>query len=257
MMAVEKLAAHLYTAERERRAIAPLTADKEFDVERAYATQQALLARKLRDGTHVVGRKIGLTSAAMQAQLGVSEPDFGFLLDTMLLQSGTTVPIGEFIAPRIEPEIAFFLSAALRGPGVTIADVVAATESVSASFEIIDSRIADWKIRLADTIADNASSSRVVLSANRCAIDDVDLENIRVQVRSDGQLVGEGHSSHVLGNPAAAVAWLSNRLSDYGIELAAGQLIMPGAMTAAIRVCSGARYTASFDVLGDVAVAFT
>ncbi|MBD5636148.1 MAG: fumarylacetoacetate hydrolase family protein [Candidatus Eremiobacteraeota bacterium] len=254
--AVELFAEALYAAERDRRPIAPLTTQSGFDVECAYRTQQALLARKLRDGARVVGYKIGLTAKAMRDQLGIAEPDYGFLLDSMLVDSGSTIVLADFIAPKIEPEIAFYLSKDLTGPSVTAADVIRNTDSLVAAFEIIDSRIADWKIALGDTIADNASSARVVLASRRVPVDKVDLTNIAVDVRVDGDLVSRGRSADVLGNPAAAVAWLATRLASYGVPLLAGQVIMPGAMTAAIALRVGSHYAASFEGIGDVTVGF-
>jgi 2-keto-4-pentenoate hydratase len=218
--------------------------------------QAAWLERKLAAGNSLAGRKVGLTSRAMQQQLGVDEPDFGFLLQSMLVPSGATLRRAELLQPRVEPEIAFWLRDALRGPGVTAEQVLAATRGVSAALEIVDSRIADWKIKLADTIADNGSSARAVIGERVVPVADLDLVAEGVELFCDGQPVGSGVGAAVLGHPAEAVAWLANRLADFGDGLHAGQVVLPGAMCASVFANAGETFRAEYPHLGSVSVVF-
>lgn len=255
---VEALAAALWAAERDAAPIAPLTAQHpDMTVADAYAVQQTLIRRKLAAGAHVVGWKVGLTSAAMQRLLGVEEPDFGHLLDTMQLADGATLQRSALIWPRVEPEIAFVLGADLRGPGVTVADVLAATAALLPALEVVDSRIRDWQIRLADTIADNASSSRFVLGRGRVPPGDVDLRLLGMVFQVDGQVVATAAGAAVLGHPAQAVAWLANTLASFGQSLRAGQVVLPGSLVAAVDVQPGMTVTAEFDRLGPVTLHVT
>jgi 2-oxopent-4-enoate hydratase len=247
----------LYAAERTRVAVPPLTETcPELTQAEAYAIQDAWLRRKLDEGGRLVGRKVGLTSRAMQQQLGVSEPDFGFLLEAMLVPSGATLVRAELLQPRVEPEIAFWLNSALRGPGVTAADVLAATRGVSAALEIVDSRIADWRIKLADTIADNGSSARAVVSDQVVPLSGIDLAAEAVQLLRTDEVVGRGTGADVLGHPAEAVAWLANRLADFGAGLERGQVVLPGAMCASVFAQAGETFRAEFTSIGSVSVRF-
>jgi 2-keto-4-pentenoate hydratase len=244
-------------AERTRIPVPPLTeARPGLTPADAYAVQGAWLERKLAQGGRLAGRKVGLTSRAMQQQLGVGEPDFGFLLQTMLVPSGSTLQRGELLQPRVEPEIAFWLAADLRGPDVTAQQVLGATRGVSAALEIVDSRIADWRIKLADTIADNGSSARAVVGDRVIAVGDVDLVAESVKLFKNDELVGSGAGADVLGHPAEAVAWLANRLADFGEALEAGQVVLPGAMCASVFAQAGDTLRAEFPYLGSVSVSF-
>jgi 2-keto-4-pentenoate hydratase len=250
------IAATLDAAERERSAIRPLTETfSEITVAEAYAVQAAWLARKA--GARLVGRKVGLTAKAMQEQLGVSEPDFGFLLEGMMVANDGAIARKELILPRVEPEIAFYLSRDLQGPGITQRDVLAATRGVAPALEIVDSRIADWKIKLQDTIADNGSSARAVIGTETPATD-IDLAAVAVRLQRNGETVGEGTGAAVLGHPAEAVAWLANALAAFGEGLRAGDVVLPGAMCASVFANIGetfeARYTGG---LGRVGVRFS
>src|SRR5262249_23589468 len=151
-----------------------------------------------------------------------------FLLEAMLVASGSSIVRAELLQPRVEPEIAFWLSSGLRGPGVTAADVLAATRGVSAALEIVDSRIVDWRIKLCDTIADNGSSARAVVSSRVVPVSEVDLAAEAVQLVRNDAVVGRGSGADVLGQPTEAVAWLANRLADFGAGLDAGQVVLPG-----------------------------
>ena len=250
-------AAALDAAERRREALPPLTETYVgLSVEDAYRIQAAWLESKLAGGPRLVGRKIGLTAKAMQEQLGVDEPDFGFLLDSMVVPSGGTIRRDDLLQPRVEPEIAFFLARDLRGPGVTAADVLAATRGVAPALEIVDSRIRDWKIKLQDTIADNGSSARAVVGTEM-PLDGVDLVGEAMTLTRNGEPAGAGTGAAVLGDPAAAVAWLANALAPFGEALLAGQVVLPGAMCASVFAHAGDTFAAEFAHLGRVEVHFS
>ncbi|MBI3691431.1 MAG: fumarylacetoacetate hydrolase family protein [Mycolicibacterium aromaticivorans] len=214
------------------------------------------LARHLGAGRHVVGHKIGLTSEPMQTLLGVHEPDFGYILDDMVLANDSTAQCARFCAPRVEPEVAFLLRAPLRGPNVTADDVRAATSAVAVALEIVDSRIRDWKLTLRDTVADNASSGAVVIGDWVPYSEHLDLAASRASLRLNGHEVDTGLGSAVLGDPATAVAWLANSLSEFGTGLAAGQFVMSGSFTTAAFVRSGDIASAAISGLGTVSVRF-
>ncbi|MFJ8107828.1 MULTISPECIES: fumarylacetoacetate hydrolase family protein [Streptomyces] len=227
-----------------------------LDLADAYAIQRDNIALRLKDGASVVGHKVGLTSAAMRELLGVDEPDFGHLLDDMLHRDGAPVLATRYCAPRVEPEICFRLGRPLSGPDVTVEDVLAATEAVAPALEIVDSRIRDWRITLADTVADNASSAGLVRGPWTPLADVPDLADVGVDLLVDGERVARGRGSEVLGHPAAAVAWLANILATFGTGLEQGQVVLPGAMTTAPFVSAGQRVEARFGVLGPVSVTF-
>jgi 2-keto-4-pentenoate hydratase len=208
------------------------------------------------EGGQLVGRKIGLTSKPMQEQLVVNEPDYGFILESMVIPSGHVQPRSAFLLPRIEPEIAFWLGEDLRGPGVTAEQVLAATQGVSAALELVDSRIENWRIKLVDTIADNASSARLIVSSQRISPQELDLAAEGVELWCDGERVGSGTGAAVLGHPANAAAWLVNKLADFGVSLLKGQVVLPGGMCASVSVIAGKTYRAVYTRLGEVSVRF-
>lgn len=250
-------AERLWVAQRARVPIAPLTEIYDgFDVAAAYAVQQATLSRRLAAGSVLVGRKIGLTSAPMQTLLGVDEPDFGFIVDEMVITS-PSVSAARFCAPRVEPEVAFLLKRSLRGPGVRVGDVYAATDAVAAALEIVDSRIADWKLTLPDTVADNASSGAVVLGDWQPYTDALALPQATATLTLNGQHVDSGTGEAVMGDPAAAVAWLANALAAFGTELVAGQFIMSGSFTSAAFVHPGDVAATTITGLGTVSLSLT
>lgn len=242
---IDALARRLYDADRTATPIAPLGA---LSIADAYAIQ--LAGRALRDRP-LVGRKVGLTSAAMQEMLGVGQPDFGYLTDAMVSESGAALGAGRFIAPRVEGEIAFRLARPLGGPDVTVAEVLDATEAVAPALEVIDSRIADWKIAIADTIADNASSGHVVLGAWQ-PLDGLDLAAVELEMTvGDERVTGRGDA--VLGHPAEAIAWLARALDEYGGErIGAGEIVIPGAMARALPIAAGDVVRAEMAGLGVV-----
>jgi 2-keto-4-pentenoate hydratase len=214
---------------------------------------QAEYARlRLAAGATLVGRKIGATSQAIQQQLGVTTPDYGHLFDDMVIPDGGAVPLGELVAPMVEPEIAFRLGADLRGPGLTAEDVLAATRAVCPALEIIDSRIAGWKITFADTVADNGSSARCVFGPEQDLLPGTDLAAESVRLTQDGSELAVGPATAVLGHPATSVAWLANALADFDAGLRAGDLVLSGSLTRAMPMQPGCAYTATFIRLGSV-----
>jgi 2-keto-4-pentenoate hydratase len=257
--AVEALADALLTATHDRRAIPRLSDQRPgMDAADGYRVQQAVVRRRLDAGETIVGWKLGLTSKAMQDQLGVSEPDYAPILSGQMVSAGTSIPAADLIQPRVEAEIAFVLGSALRGPGVTREEALAATEGVVAAIEIIDSRIEAWKITLPDTIADLASSARVTIGARVVPIADFDVRLIgAVLERDPGQVVAVGAGAAALGDPAIAVAWAANTFGALGITMEPGQIVMTGAVHASVPVVAGEQYTARFDRLGSVTVRFS
>jgi 2-keto-4-pentenoate hydratase len=254
---INRAAELLYNAREARVPISPLTERYPgMDLAAAYAVQQVNLRRRLTAGAVLIGHKIGLTSKPMQDLLGVDEPDFGYVLDDMVLPNGATVAPSKFCAPRVEPEVAFLLGKRLRGPGVTVEDVRAATEAVAPALEIVDSRIADWKLTLADTVADNASSGAVVLGDWVPYNADIDLASARASLSLNATEIDSGLGSAVMGDPAAGVAWLANAVAVFGTEILPGQFVMSGSFTSAAFVHPGYHAATTISGLGDVSVAF-
>lgn len=254
---IHQEARQLYEAEKDKRVLRPFTEKyPQIDPAESYRIQLALIEMKQADGAKVVGKKIGLTSKAMQKMLNVDQPDYGHILDNMVLQDAAIFRIGELIQPKIEPEIAFILDRDLKGPNVTPTQVLAATRFVVPALEIIDSRIEAWKIKLCDTIADNASSARVVLGNSPKRVEEFDLKLVGMVLEKNGDIVQTGAGGAVLGHPAVAVAWLANAVAKFGVSLGAGEVIMPGALCAAADVGAGDLLQASFHGLGTVSVRF-
>jgi 2-keto-4-pentenoate hydratase len=252
----------LWAAERDLAPIDPLTETyPAIDVVDAYEIQLINIRRKTDAGARVRGHKVGLSSPVMQQMMGVDEPDYGHLLDAMVLGEDAPIPSADYCYPRIEVEIGYVLGSALPGAGCTEADVLAATAYIVPSLELIDSRIREWRIKLADTIADNASSAGVILGQARrtpaeLAADGVDLANIEAVLYADGAEVARGNTSAVLGNPTACVAWLARKVADFGVKLEAGHLILPGSCTRAIDARPGSTFRAKFAGLGTVTASF-
>ncbi len=254
---IRVLADNLLKAEETRETIPPLTdTDPGITVEEAYRIQLRVMDMKKASGQIVVGKKIGITSMGMQAQLGVKEPDYGHVLNGMVIMEGEKVPASKLIAPRIEGEIAFVLQEDLKGPGVTPTDVMRCSAGVIPALEIIDSRIADWKIKLPDTVADNASSARIVLGGKITPVMGVDLRTVGMVLEKNGEMIASAAGAAVLGNPAQAVAWLANKLAGYEIILRKGEVILSGSLTAAVPVAAGDFIRADFGILGDVKIKF-
>ncbi|WP_160718948.1 2-keto-4-pentenoate hydratase [Bacillus sp. USDA818B3_A] len=254
---LKQFAERLSAAETTKVGISPLTSeDALLSVEEAYHIQLENINRKIAQGHKIIGKKIGLTSLAMQNLLGVDEPDYGHLLDNMVVENGGYISIESVLQPKVEAEIAFILKKDLRGPNVTALDVLQATDYVVPALEIVDSRIQDWKIKLQDTVADNGSSCMYVLGGKPTKIEDVDLELIGMVLTKNGELVNTGVGAAALGNPATCVAWLANKLSEFDISLKAGEVILSGALSAAETAIKGDSFTARFAHLGQVSVHF-
>jgi 2-keto-4-pentenoate hydratase len=251
------LAADLAQAERSREPIAPLTAGHpEIDVVDAYEIQLINIRQRVAEGARVVGHKVGLSSLAMQQMMGVDEPDYGHLLDEMQVFEDTPVKADKYLYPRVEVEVGFILAHDLPGANCTEDDVIAATEALVPSIELIDSRITDWKIALCDTIADNASSAGFVVGAGRVAPTNIDITQIEAELTRNGEVVAKGRSDAVLGNPVTAVAWLARKVESFGVRLRAGDIVLPGSCTRAIDARPGDNFIAEFAGLGAVRLSF-
>ena len=248
----------LRDAEAERAPIPPLRETwPDIDVVDAYEIQLLNIRRRLEAGARVTGHKVGLSSKAMQEMMGVGEPDYGHLLSDMEVSSTAGVSAGRYCYPRVEVEVAFILGESLPGQGCTEDDVLRATAHVAPAIELIDSRILDWNIRIADTIADNASSAGYVLGPERIRPADVDLQAIEAVLVRNGEKVAEGRSDAVLGNPATAVAWLANKVASFGVTLEEGHVILPGSVHRAVDVRPGDDFVADFTDFGSVHLSFT
>jgi 2-keto-4-pentenoate hydratase len=222
----------------------------------AYAIQQIQIRSRIAAGSVIVGFKVGLTSQPMREQFGVNDPDFGHLLSDMTHAADAPIPASQFLQPRAEPEIALVLGRPLRGPGLTVSDIVAATAYALPAIEIIDSRIAGWRISLIDTVADNASSGGFVLGQTPTPVDRLDLSLTGCVFRRNGRIVATGAGAAVLGSPLHAATWLANELTSRGAELEAGHAILTGSVTAAVTVTAGDSVTATFDHMGSVTAVF-
>ncbi len=222
----------------------------------SYRIQSRFVERRLQAGETVVGKKIGLTSASVQQMLGVFEPDFGQLLSGMVYETGANIALSTLIAPRAEGEIGFVLKSDLVGPGVTAVDVLRATDYVVPCFEIVDSRISDWDIKIVDTVADNASCGVYVLGANRTDPFDVDLALVGMTIVQDGELFTTGAGAAVQGSPVNAVVWLANTLGRLGIPFRAGEVILSGSLSTMAWVKSPTTITCEFSDLGSCTVSF-
>jgi 2-oxopent-4-enoate hydratase len=254
----QKLASELLEAEAKRSPVEAITGRfPEIKVNDAYKIQTLVTEKKLERGELIVGKKIGLTSKAMQSLLGVYEPDYGQITDKMMLLEGENIDMSTLIQPKIEPELAFILKEDLKGPGVTVANVLKATEVVMPALEIIDSRIKDWKIKIQDTVADNASSARVILGGRPAQIHEIDLKHIGLVFEKNDVVVGTAAGAAVLGNPANAVTWLINKLSEFGVSAKAGEIVMSGSLVGALPAASNDNFRATFDKLGSVNAKFS
>jgi 2-keto-4-pentenoate hydratase len=234
----------------------PTATHPEMTLEDAYRIQLDQVVRRVADGAVIKGHKVGLTSAAMQRQLGVDQPDYGHLFGDMFHLEHLPIPVGTFQQPRVEPEVAFVLKHPLRGPGVTVADAIAAIDVVLPSLEIIDSRIRDWQLTIRDTIADNASSGGVVLGSSPVPVSGLDLRRMGCVLQRNGEVVGTGAGGAVLGSPVSSLVWLANTVGGHGVVLEAGNVILPGSITASVPVTPGDSITATFAGLGSVTAHF-
>jgi len=254
---IEHISGELIEAERTSKSIVALT-ERFSDVsyEDAYAIQLKTFDTRVKAGAVIVGKKIGLTSKAMQDQFKIREPDYGMITNRMVIREGQPIPVSSLILPRLEPEIAFLLKEDLKGPGINVANVIEATEGVLPAFEVIDSRYKDWKITVKDSISDNASAASMILGGKLTPIKDIDLRLIGLVMEKNRAVVSTAAGAAVLGNPAESVAWLANKLTEYGITLKKGEFVMSGSLVSAVPVEAGASLRATFDRLGSVSVRF-
>jgi len=251
------LGKELYQALLNKQAIEPISGrHPELDITDAYAIQQHMLDLRQAAGETVVGKKIGLTSQAVMDMLGVYQPDFGWLTSGMTYGEGEPIEAAGLIQPKAEGEIAFLLKKTLHGPGITATDVLAATEGVMACFEIVDSRIKDWKINIQDTVADNASCGVFVLGDRLVSIHDADLATCGMVLEKNGEVVSTGSGAAALGNPVNAVVWLANTLGELGISLEAGEVILSGSLGAMVPVAAGDNLQVSIGGIGSCSVRF-
>lgn len=260
---VADCALRLFEAERTRTPIRQLSLDfPEMTIEDAYAVQRAGVALKEADGRAVRGRKIGLTSKVMQRALSINEPDYGAIYDDMFFEDGGTVPAGRFIQPRVEVELAFILGEDLSGPGVTLYDVLRASEYVTPALEILDARVQmkdpeTGHLRtIIDTIADNAADAGIVLGGRVARPMDVDLRWVAALLLRNGVIEESGVAAAVLNHPANGVAWLANRLAPHGVSLKAGEVILAGSFTTPVFALPGDTFVADYGPFGTVSVHF-
>lgn len=247
----------LVIAEEKKQTMLALTdADASLTVEDAYQIQLETVNIKLAQGKKVIGKKVGLTSTAMQKMLNVNEPDYGHLLNDMVVENGAAVRVDSLISPKIEAEIGFILEEDLTGPNLTYLDVLMATRCVVPTLEIIDSRVADWKIKLVDTVADNGSSAKVVIGEKMSKLNGIDLRTNSMVLFKNNEQMATGAGAAALGHPAHAIAWLGNKLHEFGMALKKDEIILPGALSGAISVSAGDMIEAKFGALGSVSVHF-
>lgn len=250
-------------ARREVVSIDPITMDHpELGIDDAYAVQQAWVDLQIANGAHLVGRKIGLTSRAMQQQMKIDEPDFGALLDYMIMRSGVQLRHADFVDPKLEVEVAFIIGQRLSGDSVTVEQVLAATEFVQPALELIDARshrvhpVTKRPRTIVDTIADNAADAGVILGGTKVAPTDVDLRWIGAIFSCNGVVEETGLAAGVLGHPANGIAWVARRLAPYGQAIEPGQIVLAGSFTRASATRPGDEFVADYGPLGTVTCSF-
>ena len=254
---IKQLGDELYEALIAGKTVSPLTSRGfEISIEDAYHIQQRMLARRIEKGEKVVGKKIGVTSKAVMNMLGVGQPDFGYLLDGMVYNEGESIPMDSLIQPKAEGEIAFLMNKDLMGPGLTAADILGATEGVMACFEIVDSRIQDWKIKIQDTVADNASCGVFVLGDKLVDPKKVDLALCGMVLEKNGEIVVTGAGAATMASPVNAMVWLANTLGRLGIGLNAGDIVLSGALGAMVPVKAGDSLRCTIGGIGGCSVRF-
>ena len=247
----------LYAALLARTPVAPLTErEPGITIDDAYRIQLRMIERRVQAGERIIGKKIGVTSKVVQDMLKVDQPDFGQLLSGMVFNEGEAVSVSRLIQPKAEAEVAFVLARDLTGPGVTAADVLRATDFVLPCFEIVDSRIRDWKIKIQDTVADNASCGVFSLGGVRRSPRELDLALAGMVLEKNGEIVSTSTGASVQGSPVNAVAWLANTLGRLGIALKAGDVILSGSQSPLVPVKAGDSFTCSVGGLGSTSVRF-
>ena len=256
---IEKYANELYDALKNNTMIEPISSrEPECTIEDAYAIQHCGITKRInKDGVRIIGKKIGVTSKAVMDMLGVYQPDFGYLLSDMIYSDGDEIDVSHhMIQPKAEGEIAFVLKEDLMGPGVTVSDVIKATKFVMPCFEIVDSRIKDWKIKIQDTVADNASCGYIVFGGQSVTVHDVDLTTCGITLECNGELLHTGAGAAALGSPINAVVWLANTLGKLGVGLKAGEVILSGALCAMVPIKAGDNMTINIGGIGSASIRF-
>lgn len=250
---MKQLGLNIYNAEKEITPVETFT-DQYPDMteEEAYGVQLAYVDHRLEDGAEIVGKKIGLTSKAMQEMLGVDKPDYGHIFDDMVYDS--KINSKEFIWPRVEFEIGFKLKKDIDSNDISFETVTDAIDYALPVAEVIDSRIKDWKIKFEDTVSDNGSSAGMIIGDGQKPLSEIDLPDVKMEVFKNDEKLDEGYGSAVLGNPLEAVVWLAKSLSEYDITLKKGEVILAGALTKAVDIKKGDHFKATFENLGEVSL---
>ena len=257
MKLTNKVANLLWEAENNKQAIEPITETyPQLEVDHAYEIQLINIKRKLTTGRVIQGHKVGLSSKAMQKMMNVNEPDYGHLLDDFFHKNRSKINLKNYLTPRVEVEIAYILGKALPAPGCTVEDVLNSTEYIQPAIELIDSRIKNWNIKLVDTIADNASSAGVILGGKKTNPTLCSPRLIGANLTKNGEIIDTGAMGGVLNDPTIAVAWLANKVQQFGVALEAGHVILPGSCTKAFDVKTGDHIIAHYDRMGKVEVRF-
>lgn len=255
---IKRYGDELYDAMTSRKTVPPLLArEPDITVEDAYQIQSRMVARRLEAGERIVGKKIGVTSKAIQDLIGVNQPDFGQLTSRMAYREGEEVPLHGLIQPRAEAEIAFVLKRDLKGPGITATDVIRATDYVVPCFEIVDSRITDWKIKIQDTVADNASCGVYLLGDKKTSPTKLDLNLAGMVLERNGELFSTAAGAAVQGGPVNAVVWLANTLGRLGIPFLAGEVILSGSQSTLVPAVPGEHLRCTVGGLGTCDIHFS
>jgi 2-oxopent-4-enoate/cis-2-oxohex-4-enoate hydratase len=254
-----RLGDELYAALRDRAVVEPLTSRfNDITIDDSYRVSERILARRMEAGESLVGRKIGLTNESVQKMFRIDHPDYGYLTDVMRHPDGADVRISELlIQPKVEGEITFVLKRSLRGPGVTPVDVLEATDYLAPCFEIVDSRVRDWRIRIVDTVADNASSGLFVIGDDRVDPQEIDLSACAMTLVANGDTVAEGSSAAALGSPLNCVAWLANMVGTSSTELRPGDIILSGSLGPVVAATPDTEMTVTIAGIGKASVRFS
>jgi len=256
---INKYGEELYASLKSCEPIEALTTrESDITIEDAYAIQDVLIKKRIeKDGSRIIGKKIGVTAKTVMNLLGVDRPDFGYLLSDMIYNDGDAIDVtSNMIQPKAEGEIAFVLKDDLQGPGVTASDVIKATKFVMPCFEIVDSRVKDWKIKIQDTVADNASCGYIVFGGQAVAIQDVDLVTCGMTLEKNGEIIQTGAGAATLGSPVNAVVWLANTLGELGVGLKAGEVILSGALSGMVPIEAGDSMSINIGGIGAASVRF-
>jgi 2-oxopent-4-enoate/cis-2-oxohex-4-enoate hydratase len=259
LSSTDQLGDELYAALRDRNVVEPPTSRfTDITIDDAYRVSERILARRMEAGESLVGRKIGLTNESVQKMFHIDHPDYGYLTDVMRYPNGADVRISELlIQPKVEGEIAFVLKRSLRGPGVTPVDVLEATDYLAPCFEIVDSRVRDWRIRIADTVADNASSGLFVIGDDRADPRELDLSACGMTLVANGDIVSEGSGAAALGSPLNCVAWLANIIGRSNNALQPGDIILSGSLGPVVAATPDTEMTVSIAGIGNASVRFS